>query len=53
MKTVFCLLICFLSLIFPSQKFKAYCEKIADETFIITEPNKENLKSVAVQVFSK
>lgn len=52
MKTIFCFLICVLSVICPSKALKDYCGKLADKVYVISEPNEGGKMSVAAQVLS-
>lgn len=52
MKTIFCICISLLCFILPSRKLKEYCEKLGNETFVISEQNENGKGSIAVQILS-
>ncbi len=53
MKSIFCIFICLLSLICPTKSLKKYCGKLADKAYVISEPNEDGKKSIAVQILSE
>ena len=53
MKTVFCLIMSLITLVVRIPSLQRYCEKLANDVYIISEPNDDNQKSVAVRMFSR
>ena len=51
MNDIKCIIICILTLMFPLKKLKKYCSKLADSTYLLTQNNENDCRSIAVRVY--
>lgn len=50
MKTLYCLIISLLCLVFPFKDLKDYCYNLSNKMWTISEPNTDDKRSISVQI---